>query len=67
MSDYPKLMRHTERGVIVRFTAYGVGIVVGKGHGGMSNQNVGYHSIEWYMGAFKDYKPEVFTTKKEEV
>ena len=64
MSEYPKVMRHRTDGVIVRFTASGIGTVLGRGHTGSTEQNVGYYSSEWYMAVFKDYKPELFRTKE---
>lgn len=64
MSQYPKVMRHLTNGVIVKFTAHGVGTVLGRGHAGSSQQRVGYHSTEWYMGVFKNYKPEILKTKE---
>lgn len=60
MSEYPKVMRHNVNGVIVKFTEYGIGTVLGKGHTG--GFGVGYHSTTWLMDVFKDYKPEVFRT-----
>lgn len=63
MSEYPKVMRHRTDGVIVKFTRRGVGTVIGRGHSGTPDQRVGYHSTDWYMDVFFDYKPEVFKTK----
>ena len=62
MSDYPKIMRHNTKGVIVRFTEECVGTVVGGGNAGDSF-NIGHRSTTWNMGAFKDYKPEIHKTK----
>ena len=64
MSEYPKVMRHGQRGVIVKFTAYGIGTIIGTGHiRSASEQVVGYHSTDWYMRVFLDYKPEIFKTE----
>ena len=61
MSEYPKVMRHNTKGVIVKFTKSRVGIVVGEGHG--DGFGIGYESIEWNMEFFKDYKPDIHKTK----
>ena len=63
MSEYPKLMRHTSNGIIVKFTSLEAGTVVGQGHSGSPYQKVGYYSNEWNTRVFKDYKPEIFKTK----
>lgn len=65
MSEYPKLMRYGQHGVIVKFTAYGIGTVVGTGNlrGRAVEQVVGYYSSDWYMGVFLDYKVDIFKTK----
>ena len=64
MSEYPKVMRHGKRGVIVRFTASKIGVVIGTGHGRHgSSLPVGHHSTTWNMYVFEDYKPEMGETK----
>lgn len=60
MSEYPKIMRHGQRGVIVKFTAYGIGTVIGTGNIlSAREQVVGYYSSDWYMLVFIDYKVEI--------
>ena len=61
MSDYPKIMRHGNKGVVVRFASDRVGTVIGEGHG--DGFSVGYESTEWNMEYFKDYKPAIHKTK----
>ena len=62
MNNYPKLMRHNIKGVIVKFTSGGVGTVVGTGNG-PDDFKVGYYSSNWMMHVFTDYKPEIHKTK----
>ena len=61
VSDYPKIMRHNGNGTIVKFTAYGIGTVVGTGHG--DDFRIGHKSTTWQMYVFRDYKPEIHKTK----
>ena len=65
MSEYPKVMRYGPCGVVVKFTAYGVGTVIATGNlRRLSEQVIGYHSTTWYMQVFIDYKVEIIETKE---
>lgn len=55
---YPRIMRHGNRGVIVKFTALRHGTVIGEGNSGDAFA-IGYHSTTWYMGGFNDYIPDI--------
>ena len=61
MNEYPKVLRHGKRGVVVRFTERCVGVVVGIGH--TDGFRLGHRSTTWNMHVFTDYKPEIFETK----
>ena len=63
MGDYPKIMRHNDRGVIVKFTAHRVGTVVGVGQN-LDDFEIGYHCTTWMEERFKDYKPVICETGK---
>ena len=64
VSEYPKIMRHGTGGVVVKFTEYGIGTVIGTGHIGNDEQVVGYHSTDWYMQVFIPYRVEILETKE---
>lgn len=64
MSAYPKLMRHGRSGVIVKFTANGIGTVVGEGNNG-DGFSVGQKHTTWNMFVFIDYKPDITKCSKE--
>lgn len=59
---YPLLMRQGNTGIIVNMTRECVGVVVGTGQSEYRPE-LGKHSNEWRMSAFKPYLPKIFKVK----
>ncbi len=54
---YPVIMKGKMSGRLVRFTAHGVGTIVGSGNGSTgASKAIGHYSDTWAMWQFKPYR-----------